>query len=291
MMNENIEKQKYVYEFIPYEKIGPISLNKTDEKNFEPSGVKYLGESRFNQVLCKPTFIDNPYDIKKGRNNDELFFVLDGVSIRINGYYDQVLTSLKKISNDFVEFEYSDMEYPTKGTYSKKLGIIIFAQKYEDYYCIFKLWILGENEFERFVNDIKYNLSKPVITITSKLSKFVMNEDLDKEYTQTIEIRDNKTVIFDTYNFENSQKRHDYLILNDSDIDTIINDIKNILDVYESYPITKDGDNWKIEINKNGENYCYSGDISNTKEENEKISMYIRNLVKFDDLILLDGNK
>ena len=121
---------------------------------------------------------------------------------------------------------------------------------------------------------------------------FPASSHMDFEACKSLaDMADNKTVIFDTYNFENSQKRHDYLILNDSDIDTIINDIKNILDVYESYPITKDGDNWKIEINKNGENYCYSGDISNTKEENEKISMYIRNLVKFDDLILLDGNK
>ena len=137
----------------------------------------------------------------------------------------------------------------------------------------------------------KNDLSKSVITITSELSKFVMNEDLNKEYTQTIEIRDNMTIVFDTYNFMDEQMRHEYLILKDRDIDTMINDIKNILDVFEAYPIAKDGDNWKIEINENGRTYYYSGDITNSKEENKKISMYIRNLVKLDDLILLDGNK
>ena len=131
----------------------------------------------------------------------------------------------------------------------------------------------------------KFDLAKPVITITSELSKFVMNEDLSKEYTQTIEIRDNMTIVFDAYNFNNEQMRHEELILDGKVIDTIINDIKNILESYEPYPISKDGDNWKIEINENGENYFYSGDITNSKEENKKISMYIRNLVKLHDLI------
>lgn len=289
--NETNEKEKYVYEFIPYEKIGPISLNKTDEKNFVPNGVKYLSESSINQVSCKPTFIDNPDNIKRGRNGDELIFIIDGKNININYYYDNVLESLNTISNDFVEFEYTDTDFPTKGAYSKKLGIIIFGCKDERCYFTFKIWILGKNEFERFVDDIKYNLSKPVITITSSLSKFVMNEDYNKEYKQTLEIRDNGTVIFDAYNFENEQKRHDYLILNNADVNTIINNLKNKLDSIGTYPITKDSDNWKIEILIDGEKYSYNGDISNNIEINHEISMYIRNLVKFNDLILLDGNK
>lgn len=291
MMNENNGKQKYVYEFIPYEKIGPITLDKNNKELFEPNGVKYLQETGFNQVSCKPTFIDNPDNIKRGRNDDELTFIIDGKNVNINYYYDQVLESLNEISNDFVEFEYSDMDFPTKVAYSDKLGLIIFGCKDERCYFTFKIWILGKNEFEKFVDDIKYNLSKPVITITSCLSKFVFNEDINKEYKQTLEIRDNGSIIFDTYNFDNEQKRHDYLILNDEDVNVILNNIKNKLDQMETYPITKDGDNWKIEININSESYCYNGDISNDLEINREISMYIRNLVKFDDLILLDGNK
>ena len=182
--NSNPNIEEYVYEFIPYEKIGPIFLNKNDESLYKSGGVKYLQENAFNHVLCRPCFLDHPQNIKRGLNNERLIITIDKEKIKINCYYNVVLENFKKVADDFVEFDdLLDNGNLTKTAYSRKLGVIIFAIMDNNEYYIYSIRFLGKEQFEK---SIQYEKSSSESTVGEEnMEEFKINNNLSFEDDET----------------------------------------------------------------------------------------------------------
>lgn len=184
IINENnCNKEEYIYDFIPYEKIGPIFLNKKDESLYKPGGVRYLQENAFNHVLCRPCFLDYPEHIKRGLNNERLIIIINKEKIKINCFYSDVLENFKKVTDDFVELSDSlDNGNLTKTAYSRKLGIIIFATMEANEYYIYSIRFLGKEQFEKSMED---EINDNRIVGEDKMEKFKINNNVSFENEET----------------------------------------------------------------------------------------------------------
>ena len=184
IINEsNCNKEEYIYDFIPYEKIGPIFLNKNDESLYKPGGVRYLQENAFNHVLCRPCFLEHPEHIKRGLNNERLFIIINKEKIKINCFYSDVLDNFKKVTDDFVELSDSlDNGNLTKTAYSRKLGIIIFATMEANEYYIYSIRFLGKEQFEKSIED---EINDNRIAGEDKMEEFKINNNIEFEDEET----------------------------------------------------------------------------------------------------------
>lgn len=141
----------YLYDFIPYIKIGPIALNKnTDLKdNFKPTGVKWLNENGFNHVLCNGVFLlDGAETIRRyGNKHDTLTFIYENKKLEVTCYFEKFINRIKNICSDIKIVE--NDKYLT--AFSDSLGIIINAEifNYDTQKKIIRSIIFcGKNEYK-----------------------------------------------------------------------------------------------------------------------------------------------
>lgn len=147
------DSNKYEYQcfdFIPYKKIGPFSLDKqTDDKEFMPSGVKFLYERTFNVVNNRPIWIDSPEHIRRG-NLSKVYINCNNIKVKITCHAKDFVKNLEQITDDVVV----NIENDSMDIYSSKLGISAGAINSGGNYYIQVLNFYGEEEFEQFLNKI-----------------------------------------------------------------------------------------------------------------------------------------
>lgn len=143
MNSEILEDQKYYYKFIPYKKIGPISLDK--DEFLKPNGVKYLYENSLNHVLCQPLGIDYPEHIKKLKKRDYVYIEYGNTIIELTCKFEKLKNDLDKICDDIILSKEDDRYLVAS---SKKLGIIIIAEKNNNQEY--------KDEFEFYIQCIKF---------------------------------------------------------------------------------------------------------------------------------------
>lgn len=174
MVNEikifiNSKQQNYEYEFIPYKKIGSISLDKFNENEFECNGTKYIKEHSFNHAHCRPIIIDHPEVVKRSKGKiEQVYIVYNDKKIELTCSLDKFVNSLNQICDDIIMIEKDnyteDINSEWKTVYSRKLGIIANAMiefNKEKEYFIQSIHFIGKKVFETMIEDI-FNRNVPI---------------------------------------------------------------------------------------------------------------------------------
>lgn len=159
--SEISEDQKYYYKFIPYKKIGPISLDKNEY--LKPNGVPYLYENSLNHVLCQPLGIDYPEHIKKLKKRDYVYLEYGNTIIELTCKFEKLKNDLDKICDDIILSKEDDCFLVAS---SKKLGIIIIAEKnnnqeYKDEFEFYIRYIkfVGQEQFKEIEKEKENNVN------------------------------------------------------------------------------------------------------------------------------------
>lgn len=163
--------QKYYYKFIPYIKIGPISLDKNEY--LKPNGVPYLYENSLNHVLCQPLGIDYPNHIKKSKNRDYVYIEYGNTIIELTCKFEKLKNDLDKICDDIILSKEDDRYLVAS---SKKLGIIIIAEKnnnqeYKDEFEFYIRYIkfVGKEQFKKFEDEERNNKMNKELKINNNV--------------------------------------------------------------------------------------------------------------------------
>ena len=116
-----MNKNNYIYEFIPYERIGTIKINKVN--SIEPTSLQstnWLQETSINYVICKVLYLDNPEEIRRnGENHNYVYLKYNNQTIELTCYFDKFIKNLKEICNDIEIVNDDEFTY----IYSDTLGI------------------------------------------------------------------------------------------------------------------------------------------------------------------------
>jgi len=158
---ENKEPIVYEYEFIPYKKIGSISLDKVDDKNFQPSCLPFLEEQVFNHVICRVLATDSPENKRRGLEK-YVYIICDNKKVALTCMFNQFVENISQICDDIIINEIKNEKM--KIAYSKKLGIIAYANQFKDesFYRVLAIHFTGKDAFNERINEIKnaYFLTK-----------------------------------------------------------------------------------------------------------------------------------
>ena len=164
-------EEKYYYEFIPYKKIGPISLDKNEY--LKPNGVPYLYENSLNHVLCQPLGIDYPDHIKKSKKRDYVYIEYGNTIIELTCKFEKLKNDLDKICDDIILSKEDDCYLVAS---SKKLGIIIIAEKnnnqeYKDEFEFYIRYIkfVGKEQFKKFEDEERNNKMNKELKINNNV--------------------------------------------------------------------------------------------------------------------------
>lgn len=169
--SKEAKDQKYYYKFIPYIKIGPISLDKNEY--LKPNGVPYLYENSLNHVLCQPLGIDYPNHIKKSKNRDYVYIEYGNTIIELTCKFEKLKNDLDKICDDIILSKEDDRYLVAS---SKKLGIIIIAEKnnnqeYKDEFEFYIRYIkfVGKEQFKKFEDEERNNKMNKELKINNNV--------------------------------------------------------------------------------------------------------------------------
>lgn len=126
-----MNEKNYYFNFIPYESIGPIKLNKnSNEKVSLNQSVKWLEETSINYVICNVLILDNPEEIRRnGKNHDYIYINYNDKIINLTCYFNELIDNLKKVCDDIQIIENSDYTY----IYSDTLGIVAIAEVFKEF--------------------------------------------------------------------------------------------------------------------------------------------------------------
>ena len=162
--------QKYYYKFIPYIKIGPISLDKNEY--LKPNGVPYLYENCLNHVLSQPLWIDYPEHIKKVKKREYVYIEYGNTIIELTCKFEKLKNDLDKICDDIILRKEDDRLVAS----SKKLGIIIIAEKNNnpEYKGEFEFYIryikfVGKEQFKKFEDEERNNKMNKELKINNNV--------------------------------------------------------------------------------------------------------------------------
>lgn len=162
--------QKYYYKFIPYIKIGPISLDKNEY--LKPNGVPYLYENCLNHVLSQPLLIDYPEHIEKLKKRDYVYIEYGNTIIELTCNFEKFKNELNKICDDIILRKEDDRLVAS----SKKLGIIIIAEKnnnkeYKDEFEFYIRYIkfVGKEQFKKFEDEERNNKMNKELKINNNV--------------------------------------------------------------------------------------------------------------------------
>lgn len=103
--------------------------------------------------MCRPLHLDNPDVIKRKANNENLYLIIDNKKIKITCYFDKLIEDLKSFCDDIIIIEDNDDIW--KEAYSKRLGILIAANKYNGFYLIQSLRFVGKEVFDDIIKEEK----------------------------------------------------------------------------------------------------------------------------------------
>lgn len=173
----------YEYEFIPYKKIGNILLDKVEDKNFQPNGVPFLGEQSFNHVVCRAIAIDNSEIKRRGLKEKHVYIVYDNKKIELTCVFDKFIENLNQICDDIfiIDDVYEVLDVKWKTAYSKELGIIAYANQFDDNnYYIQAIHFTGKDAFNDSISEIenKYKIRSEIMD-DSFSSQVVINNEFD----------------------------------------------------------------------------------------------------------------
>jgi len=168
--NENTKDEKYYYKFIPYKKIGPISLDKNEY--LKPNGVPYLYENCLNHVLSQSLWIDYPEHIEKLKKRDYVYIEYGNTIIELTCNFKKLKNELNKICDDIILRKEDDRLVAS----SKKLGIIIIAEKNNnpEYKGEFEFYIryikfVGKEQFKKFEDEERNNKMNKELKINNNV--------------------------------------------------------------------------------------------------------------------------
>lgn len=152
---EDVREYNYeCFDFIPYKQIGSFILNKEMlESDFKPQGIKYLYEDSLNHVQNRTITLDNPENIKRNMI-DKVYLKCGSSIIRLTCRTDKLLNNLKIICDDLVIRK----EEPDIRFYSKSLGIMGYANKFNDYYYTQCITFSNEKIFNEKINELDINI-------------------------------------------------------------------------------------------------------------------------------------
>ena len=181
------ESNVYEYEFIPYKKIGDMSLDKLNKQDFKPSGVPYLYENGFNHVLCEVITIDHPDHIKRKNGNiDHVYIKYDNKKIELTCFFEKFVESLNQICDDIVIIEDNEnINEKWNTVYSKKLGIIANANLFKDDkdYYIHSIRFTGKEVFDSIVTEI-FNTQVPIMLQLSRKGIYTLEQTPWMDYLE-----------------------------------------------------------------------------------------------------------
>lgn len=142
------------FDFIPYRQIGSFILNKEMlESDFKPQGIKFLYEDSLNHVQNRTITLDNPENIKRNMIN-KVYLKFNNSIVRLTCQTDKIIKNLNMICNDLVVK--NNEEYIN--FYSKTLGIIGYANKFNDYYYTQFITFSSEEIFNRKIAELNIDI-------------------------------------------------------------------------------------------------------------------------------------
>ena len=195
------ESNVYEYEFIPYKKIGDISLDKLNKQDFKPSGVPHLYENGFNHVLCEVIAIDHPDHIKRKKGNiDHVYIKYNNKKIELTCCFEKFVESLNQICDDIVIIEDNEnINEKWKTVYSKKLGIIANANLFKDDkdYYIRSIRFTGKEVFDSIVTEI-FNTQVPIMLQVSRKGIYTLEQTPWVDYLEIDEETGERKLQIDT---------------------------------------------------------------------------------------------
>lgn len=149
--------REYNYEcfnFIPYRQIGPFILNKEMlESDFKSQGIKYLYEDSINHVQNRTITLDNPENIKRNMI-DKVYLKCNNTIVRLTCQTDKLINNLNRICNDLVQKNKGEyIEF-----YSKSLGIIGYANKFNDDYYTQYITFSNEEIFNKKIDEMNIDI-------------------------------------------------------------------------------------------------------------------------------------
>ena len=149
--------REYNYEcfnFIPYRQIGPFILNKEMlESDFKSQGIKYLYEDSINHVQNRTITLDNPENIKRNMI-DKVYLKCNNTIVRLTCQTDKLINNLNRICNDLVQKNKGEyIEF-----YSKSLGIIGYANKFNDDYYTQYITFSNEEIFNKKIDELNIDI-------------------------------------------------------------------------------------------------------------------------------------
>lgn len=167
-----MNKRSYYFDFIPYESIGPIKINKkVDEKNSLQQNIKWLEETSTNYVICRVLILDNPEEIRRNDvNHDYIYLKYNEKVIELTCYFDKFINNLRNVCNDIQIIENSDYTY----IYSDTLGIIAIAEVFKEF------------ENKKLIRLVAFNGKDEYKKIKNNYFTFD-NEETEKEYQKYLD--------------------------------------------------------------------------------------------------------
>lgn len=142
------------FDFIPYRQIGSFILNKEMlESDFKPQGIKFLYEDSLNHVQNRTITLDNPENIKRNMIN-KVYLKFNNSIVRLTCQTDKIIKNLNMICNDLVVK--NNEEYIN--FYSKTLGIIGYANKFNDYYYTQFITFSSEEIFNKKIAELNIDI-------------------------------------------------------------------------------------------------------------------------------------
>lgn len=298
----------YEYEFIPYKKIGDISLDKLNKQDFKPSGVPHLYENSFNHVLCEAIAIDHPEHIKRKKGNiDHVYIIYDNKKIELTCFFEKFVESLNQICDDIVIIEDDEnINEKWKTVYSKKLGIIANANLFKDDrdYYIRSIRFTGKEVFDSIVTEI-FNTQVPIMLQISCKGIYTLEqtpwvdyleideetgerklqidipEEIKKQYSDFLK---NNMVNYNEFIGNNNTylvniKKEDYIFIHSTDSFSNQN-------INNCFVNLKENQIYNYKFDSNNDKYEYYKDL--TSVQKEKLIKYIND----NDLLnISDNNK
>ncbi len=183
LSDEDKDDNIYEYEFIPYKKIGNILLDKVDDKNFQPNGVPFLEEQSFNHVVCRAIAIDSPETKRRGKEK-YVYIIYDNQKVALTCSFVHFVHNIGQICEDAVIIDDADnlTKEKWKIVYSKKIGIIAYANQFNDDkdYYIQAIHFTGKDAFNDSISEIENkNKIRSEIMDESFSSQAVINNEFD----------------------------------------------------------------------------------------------------------------
>jgi hypothetical protein len=181
-----MNKNNYIYEFIPYERIGTIKINKVN--SIEPTSLQstnWLQETSINYVICKVLYLDNPEEIRRnGENHNYVYLKYNNQTIELTCYFNKFINNLKEICNDIEIVNDDEFTY----IYSDTLGITAIAEtfkEFENQKLIRLIAFSGKEEYEKMKNDKLVNKEYNSYKINDNIS--FENEETKREYQKYLD--------------------------------------------------------------------------------------------------------